>query len=304
MTQLPRRSVKIVGFLTATCLVAQPVLADTLREALALAYEYNPTIAAARAQVRAADEGVPLAKAQGRPSAQAQGTYNEFLIQGGQSNVIGAPRTTSGPDRSVGLNVTMSVPLYQGGLVGNSVAAADARGQVVSAIQSTYFEFGSGLVLPQTGVIWQNRGASFRLAPEGWNCLKPGRKPFHTLNPALAHLDDGRVMVYGTMGGEGQPQTQAAIFARHVWGAMPLQQAVTAPRWLLGRTWGEESTSLKCEAGMGDDVYAQLRRLGHDVEMVPALNSMMGHAGAIVRHANGLLEGASDPRSDGLAAAV
>ena len=183
-------------------------------------------------------------------------------------------------------------------------AAADARGQVVSAIQSTYFEFGSGLVLPQTGIIWQNRGASFRLEPDGWNCLKPGRKPFHTLNPALAHLDDGRVMAYGTMGGEGQPQTQAAIFARHIWGAMPLQQAVTAPRWLLGRTWGEESTSLKCEAGMGDDVYAQLRRLGHDVEMVPALNSMMGHAGAIVRHANGLLEGASDPRSDGLAAAV
>jgi hypothetical protein len=88
--------------------------------------------------------------------------------------------------------------------------AADKDGMVVSVIQSTYFEFGSGLVLPRTGITWQNRGASFRLAENGWNALKPGRKPFHTLNPALARFDDGRVMAYGTMGGEGQPQTQAA----------------------------------------------------------------------------------------------
>jgi gamma-glutamyltranspeptidase/glutathione hydrolase len=89
--------------------------------------------------------------------------------------------------------------------------AADKDGTVVSVIQSTYFEFGSGLVLPRTGITWQNRGASFRLADNGWNALKPGRKPFHTLNPALAHFTDGRVMAYGTMGGEGQPQTQAAL---------------------------------------------------------------------------------------------
>jgi gamma-glutamyltranspeptidase/glutathione hydrolase len=68
--------------------------------------------------------------------------------------------------------------------------AADGKGMVVSCIQSTYFEFGSGLVLPKTGITWQNRGASFRLA-NGWNALKPGRKPFHTLNPALAVFEDG-----------------------------------------------------------------------------------------------------------------
>ena len=59
-----------------------------------------------------------------------------------------------------------------------------AEGRAVSLIQSTYFEFGSGLVLPSTGIIWQNRGASFRIADGGWNALKPGRKPFHTLNPS------------------------------------------------------------------------------------------------------------------------
>nr|WP_277884201.1 gamma-glutamyltransferase [Novosphingobium decolorationis] len=180
-------------------------------------------------------------------------------------------------------------------------AAADSRGQVVSCIQSTYFEFGSGLVLPETGIIWQNRGSSFRLAP-GWNALEPGRQPFTTLNPALARFADGRVMAYGTMGGEGQPQTQAAIFARYARG-VALQEAVTAPRWLLGKTWGQETHTLKLEDSFAPDLLQALASAGHDVEAVPSFNSMMGHAGAIVRHDTGLLEGAQDPRSDGCVAA-
>jgi gamma-glutamyltranspeptidase/glutathione hydrolase len=178
-------------------------------------------------------------------------------------------------------------------------AAADAEGRVVSCIQSTYFEFGSGLVLPRTGITWQNRGSSFRLAPDGWNALKPARKPFHTLNPALARFDDGRVMAYGTMGGEGQPQTQAAIFTRYARYGVDLQEAITRPRWLLGRTWGAESVTLKLEDRFSPEVIDQLRAAGHDVEMLPAFSQAMGHAGAIVRHADGTLEGATDPRSDG-----
>jgi len=182
-------------------------------------------------------------------------------------------------------------------------AAADGEGRVVSAIQSTYFEFGSGVVLPQTGITWQNRGSSFRLAEHGWNALKPGRKPFHTLNPALARFDDGRIMAYGTMGGEGQPQTQAALFTRYARFGIDLQQAISAPRWLLGRTWGEVSTTLKFEDGFDPALYDALAAAGHDVERVGPLTAMMGHAGAIVRHPGGLLEGATDPRSDGQVAA-
>jgi gamma-glutamyltranspeptidase/glutathione hydrolase len=178
-------------------------------------------------------------------------------------------------------------------------AAADADGRVVSAIQSTYFEFGSGLVLPRTGITWQNRGSSFRLADSGWNALKPGRKPFHTLNPALVRFDDGRVMAYGTMGGEGQPQTQAAIFTRYARFGVNVQAAISRPRWLLGRTWGEQSTTLKIEDGFDPALYAALAAAGHDVERVGPLTATMGHAGAIIRHADGLLEGATDPRSDG-----
>ena len=86
------------------------------------------------------------------------------------------------------------------------MGAADASGLVVSYIQSLYWEFGSGCVLPKTGVLMQNRGASFSLDPKALNALAPGRRPFHTLNPAIAALKDGRVMAYGTMGGDGQPQ--------------------------------------------------------------------------------------------------
>jgi gamma-glutamyltranspeptidase len=178
----------------------------------------------------------------------------------------------------------------------------DGAGRAVSMIQSVYFEFGSGIVLPGSGITWQNRGASFRLAPAGWNALRPGRKPFHTLNPALALFADGRRMVYGTMGGEGQPQTQAAIFSRYAMFNEGLQAAITAPRWLLGRTWGEASMSLKLEDRFDPDLIAALRAAGHEVELLAPFTSTMGHAGAIVRHADGRLEGATDPRSDGAVA--
>src|SRR3546814_682459 len=88
------------------------------------------------------------------------------------------------------------------------LGAIDGAGNAVSCIQSLYWEFGSGVVLPATGITWQNRGASFGLDPGARNPLMPGRKPFHTIQPPLALFDDGRVMVYGTMGGDGQPQTQ------------------------------------------------------------------------------------------------
>jgi len=109
------------------------------------------------------------------------------------------------------------------------------------------------------------------------------------------------VLSYGTMGGEGQPQTQAAVFSRYVMFNEPLQQAVTAPRWLLGRTWGEDSTTLKLESRFDPALVQALRDAGHIVDVVAPFTSIMGHAGAVCRHANGLLEGAADPRSDGSA---
>lgn len=197
-----------------------------------------------------------------------------------------------------------AAPWPQPATAGDTVwlGVIDAAGRAVSMIQSTYFEFGSGFVSPSTGVLWQNRGTSFRLVAQGWNALKPGRKPFHTLNPALADLPDGRRMIYGTMGGEGQPQTQAAIFTRYAGFSQGLQEAVTAPRWVLGRTWGDDTTTLKLEDRFPADLIDRLRAAGHEVERVAAFSSVMGHAGALVRHPQGHCEGASDPRSDGAVA--
>ncbi len=183
------------------------------------------------------------------------------------------------------------------------MGAIDDSGLAVSFIQSIYHEYGSGCVLHATGINWQNRGASFSLDPQTLLALKPGKKPFHTLNPAAARLKDGRVMVYGTMGGDGQPQTQAAVFTRHVVFGQPLQQAVTAPRWLLGRTWGQTSDTLKLEARFPKDLVEALRARGHEVELLPDFDETVGHAGAVVRHPDGFFEGATDPRSNGGVAA-
>lgn len=137
------------------------------------------------------------------------------------------------------------------------MGSADRYGNVVSFIQSVYWEFGSGMTCPLTGVFFQNRGAVFSLQP-GPNQLQPGKRPFHTLNPATAYLADGRIMAYGTMGGEGQPQSHAAIFTRYARFRMPLQQALTAPHWLLGRTWGASSTNVKLESRLEPAVIAAL----------------------------------------------
>ncbi len=180
------------------------------------------------------------------------------------------------------------------------MGAADASGLVVSYIQSLYWEFGSGCVLPATGVLMQNRGASFSLDRKAVNPLEPGRKPFHTLNPALAALRDGRIVAYGAMGGDGQPQSQAALFTRHVTFRQPLDEALDRPRWLLGRTWGSTVTNLRLESRFADGVVARLRAAGHDLEVLDeAYSDTMGHAGAVVLHPNGTLEGAHDPRADG-----
>ncbi len=185
------------------------------------------------------------------------------------------------------------------------MGSADASGLVVSYLQSLYWEFGCGVVLPGTGVLMQNRGASFSLEAAALNVLEPGRQPFHTLNPAIAQLADGRIMAYGTMGGDGQPQTQAAVFTRHVLFGQPIDRAIDAPRWLLGRNWGAERTNLRMEDRFDGNLIDRLLSVGHDVEMLSEpYSDVMGHAGAVLVNSSGALEATHDPRADGGAAGV
>ena len=112
-------------------------------------------------------------------------------------------------------------------------------------------------------------------------------------------------MAWGTMGGDGQPQTQAAVFTRHLLYRQPLAEALDRPRWLLGRTWGSNRTSLRLEARFDGHLLDRLISAGHDVEVLPEpYSDTMGHAGAVVLHANGMLEGGHDPRADGGAAGI
>jgi gamma-glutamyltranspeptidase/glutathione hydrolase len=183
------------------------------------------------------------------------------------------------------------------------MGVVDGEGRAVSFIQSVYHEFGAGIVLKSSGICWQNRGCSFSLDERVLNALKPGRKPFHTLNPAMALGKDGRTMVYGNMGGDGQPQTQSAVFSRTLVLGLSPQAAIEAPRWLLGRTWGQTTDTLKLESRFAPEVVAELRRRGHDVEIVGAYDEIVGHAGCVIRHPDGTFEGGADPRSDGAVAA-
>lgn len=181
------------------------------------------------------------------------------------------------------------------------MGAVDRQGVMVSYIQSLYWEFGAGVVVPELGLTWNNRGTSFSLDPTHPNHLRPNAKPLHTLNPALALLPDGRRLVYGTMGGDGQPQTQAAIAHRIVHQHLTPEAAIAAPRWLLGRTWGDSSTKLKLEQSLYDRYAQQWQDWGHDYQVVPDHNEMMGHAGAIVHDPEKGVMAATDPRCDGLA---
>jgi gamma-glutamyltranspeptidase len=198
-------------------------------------------------------------------------------------------------------------PWQAGAGAGDTVwmGASDAKGLVVSYIQSLYWEFGSGCVLPKTGVLMQNRGISFALDPRALNVLEPGRLPLHTLNPALAVLRDGRVMAYGSMGGDAQPQIQAALFTRHALFHQPLAEALDRPRWLIGRTWGSPHGNLLMEDGFDDELTDRLEAAGHDVNVLgDRYSEGLGHAGAAVFHPNGLSEAAHDPRADGGAGGV
>ena len=180
-----------------------------------------------------------------------------------------------------------------------ALVTADREGNAVSLIQSLYFTFGSGLMAGDTGVVLQNRGAFFSLDPGHVNALAPGKMTMHTLIPAM-YLEGGRPrFVYGTMGGEGQPQTQAAILTRRLFRRFAPQAAIEAPRWLYGRTWGTASRALSLEGRYSTELARTLQDRGHDVAMGGEWDDLFGHAHGIWIAPEGGFVGGSDPRADG-----
>jgi gamma-glutamyltranspeptidase/glutathione hydrolase len=202
------------------------------------------------------------------------------------------------------LDMKRAAPTAAAGTAGSdtiAIVTADAQGNAVSLIQSLYFTWGSGLVAGDTGVVLQNRGSFFSLDAKQANALAPGKRTMHTLIPSM-YLEGGRPrFVYGTMGGEGQPQTQAALLTRRIDRGLGPQTCVEAPRWLYGRTWGTPSRALNLEGRYGRDLVADLAARGHDVKVGEQWDDLFGHAHCIWLDPDGGLVGGSDPRADGAA---
>lgn len=182
-------------------------------------------------------------------------------------------------------------------------SAVDSDGLVVSTIQSIYHDFGSAVVAADTGILLQNRGSFFSLDDEHVNRMEPGKRTFHTLIPGMVARDGRPWLAFGSMGGEGQPQSHVAMLTRLIDFGYDVQQAIEAPRWLMGRTWGTAAQDLSLEGRIGDEVVRELQRRGQPVRMLSNWDDNMGHAQAIrIDPDGGFLEGGADPRGDGAAA--
>jgi gamma-glutamyltranspeptidase/glutathione hydrolase len=175
------------------------------------------------------------------------------------------------------------------------LCAADADGLMVSFIQSNYMGFGSGIVVPDTGIALQNRGACFVLDPEHPNCLAPGKRPFHTIIPAF--LTHGGIPVgpFGVMGGAMQPQGHLQMVVNQVDYGMNPQSSLDAPRWqwIRGR-------QIEVEHAVPSHVVHGLAGRGHEV-IVRSVPSGFGRGQIIRRLPNGVYVAGSEPRADGCA---
>jgi gamma-glutamyltranspeptidase/glutathione hydrolase len=173
------------------------------------------------------------------------------------------------------------------------LCAADADGMMVSYIQSNYQGFGSGIVIPGTGIALQNRGAGFRLDPNHLNALAPGKRPYHTIIPAFLTRDGRPIGPFGVMGGHMQPQGHVQMVLNTVdWGLNP-QASLDAPRWQV-----TEGLGVLLEYGMPRNVIEGLSQRGHAVT-VEADGARFGKGQIIWRLESGTLVAGSEPRADG-----
>jgi gamma-glutamyltranspeptidase/glutathione hydrolase len=184
-----------------------------------------------------------------------------------------------------------------------AIVAVDGEGRAVSLIESLYRNFGTGIVARGTGIFLQNRGAYFALEEGHPNVLRGRKRPLHTLSPAMLLRDGRPELVYGAMGGDGQPQTHVQLIHAIYERGLSVQQAIDAPRFVYGcDSESEFADSVRIEARFDPAVVAGLRARGHAIELCPDFGHPFGHAHAIaIDHTRGTLAGAADPRADSLA---
>jgi len=177
------------------------------------------------------------------------------------------------------------------------VSAVDGEGNACSLINSIFHSFGSGIIVPGTGIALHNRGALFSLDPKHPNALAPGKRPFHTIIPGMATRDGELWLSYGVMGGMQQAQGHLQVMVNMVDFGLSPQEALDAPRF---KTSVDEGTNL--ETIVDSSVADDLVRRGHWIAVLPPHGGTFGSGQIIERDPEtGVLTGASEPRTDGAA---
>lgn len=172
------------------------------------------------------------------------------------------------------------------------LCCADREGNMVSYIQSNYMGFGSGIVVDGTGISLQNRGADFSLDPDDTNCLKPGKRSYHTIIPGFLMKEGRPVGPFGVMGGYMQPQGHVQVVMNFADFGLDPQQALDAPRW----QWQRDGR-VTVESGFNSEIALSLQRRGHDIQPDLSLSGF-GRGQMIVRLDNGVLVGGTESRTD------
>jgi gamma-glutamyltranspeptidase/glutathione hydrolase len=192
-------------------------------------------------------------------------------------------------DKKRALNVQVTLP--PSGTIYLTVVDRDRL--AVSFINSLCDGFGSGIVTPKTGIALQNRGSDFVTTPGHPNCIGPGKRPLHTIIPAMVRKDDVVDMSYGVMGGEYQPMGHVAVIVnRYIYGMDP-QEAMDWPRYMPDRE------AVLAEDGVPEAARIELAGKGHRI--MPAPEPLGGGQAIVIDRRLGMLVGGSDPRKDGLA---
>jgi gamma-glutamyltranspeptidase/glutathione hydrolase len=174
------------------------------------------------------------------------------------------------------------------------LGVVDQHGNAVALIQSLFHAFGSGRMVPGTGIILHNRGGLFSLDEDHVNALAPGKRTYHTLAPAMALRADGSLyMVFGTPGSDGQTQTLVQVFNNIALFGMTAQEAVEAPRW---RSW--EDGRLQIDIGVPQSSRDGLAALGHQLELLETPSADLGGAQVIVITQTGAKAVGADPRRE------
>jgi gamma-glutamyltranspeptidase/glutathione hydrolase len=184
------------------------------------------------------------------------------------------------------------------------LTVVDGSGNACSLINSNYMGFGTGLVPKGWGFTLQNRGHGFSLDPAHPNALAPGKRPYHTIIPAMATREDGSLFgSFGVMGGFMQPQGHVQVVVAMQDDKLDPQAALDRPRVCLPD--GSPDSGLAVEEGIPTEVASQLSAMGHEVEMVSGQSrAVFGRGQIILRSTDGVLIGGSDPRADGCAIAL